>query len=379
MMKQSVCTIVRFVKGEEIGGEKMVEGKSKMAAAAWSWCNTCMHGNNFPFSVKPFPRGYFCAMAEIGTDIKKAAQLLRDGQLVAIPTETVYGLAANALDADAVLRIFEAKGRPKFDPLIMHLPDAEAVRVHVMDIPPQAELLMQAFWPGPLTLVLPKKAHVPDLVTSGLATVAVRVPAHPHTQELLRSVDFPLAAPSANLFGHVSPTNAQHVNDQLGDRIAYILDGGPTDIGLESTIVGFEDGRPVIYRLGGLGVEEIERVIGPMQLVLNQSSDPKAPGMLKSHYAPRIPLYLGNPSNLSEQLAGKRIGFLGFNLPLCEMPSERQLILSPKGDLKEAAHNLFAHLRELEAMDVDTIIAEEAPDTGLGRAINDRLRRASVQ
>ncbi len=321
----------------------------------------------------------FCRMAEMGTDIARAAQLLREGQLVAIPTETVYGLAANALNADAVLRIFEAKGRPHFDPLIMHLPDATAVRGHVQDIPPQAERLMEAFWPGPLTLVLPKRGHVPDLVTSGLDTVAVRVPSHPMTQALLRQVDFPLAAPSANLFGHVSPTTAQHVNDQLGDRIAYILDGGPTDIGLESTIVGFEDGRPVVYRLGGLSVEEIERVIGPVQLVLNQSSDPKAPGMLKSHYAPRIPLHLGNPAVLLPLLEGKRIGFLGFNLPLRDMAAERQRILSPTGDLKEAAHNLFAYLRDMETMDIDAIIAEEAPDTGLGKAINDRLRRASVQ
>lgn len=318
-------------------------------------------------------------MAETGTDIAKATQLLREGRLVAIPTETVYGLAANALDPDAVLRVFEAKGRPHFDPLIMHLPHADAVRVHVQDIPPQAELLMEVFWPGPLTLVLPKRDHVPDMVTSGLDTVAVRVPAHQMTQELLRSVSCPLAAPSANLFGHVSPTTVQHVNGQLGDRIAYILDGGPTDIGLESTIVGFEDGGPVIYRLGGLSVEEIERVIGPVRLVLNQSSDPKAPGMLKSHYAPRIPLHLGNPAELQTQLAGNRIGFLGFNLPLREMASEQQRILSSRGDLNEAAHNLFAHLRELETMGIDAIIAEEVPDTGLGRAINDRLRRASVR
>ncbi|MCF8258096.1 MAG: threonylcarbamoyl-AMP synthase [Flavobacteriales bacterium] len=318
-------------------------------------------------------------MAEIGTDITKAAQLLRDGQLVGIPTETVYGLAANALDADAILRIFEAKGRPHFDPLIMHLPDADAVKAHVCDITPMALKLMDAFWPGPLTLVLPRQSHVPDIVTSGLDTVAVRVPSHPMTQALLRQLDFPLAAPSANLFGHVSPTTAQHVHDQLGDRIPYILDGGATTVGLESTIVGFEEGMPTIYRLGGLGVEEIERVIGPVHLMLNQSSDPKAPGMLKSHYAPRIPLHLGNPSVLLLQLEGKRIGFLGFNLPLRAMTMERQRILSPKGDMKEAAHNLFAYLREMETMDIDVIVAEEAPGMGLGKAINDRLRRASVQ
>jgi L-threonylcarbamoyladenylate synthase len=318
-------------------------------------------------------------MAEIGKEVNKASQLLREGQLVGIPTETVYGLAANALDAEAVLRIFEAKGRPHFDPLIMHLPDAEVGRTHVRDIPAMALKLMDAFWPGPLTLVLPKQGHVPDIVTSGLDTVAVRVPSHPMTQTLLRQLDFPLAAPSANLFGHVSPTTAQHVNAQLGDRIPYILDGGATTVGLESTIVGFEDGVPTIYRLGGLGVEEIESIIGPVQLMLNQSSDPKAPGMLKSHYAPRIPLYLGNPSSLLPQLEGKRIGFMGFNLPFRGMAMERQRILSPKGDMKEAAHNLFAYLREMEAMTIDVIIAEEAPDTGLGKAINDRLRRASTR
>ena len=318
-------------------------------------------------------------MAEIGKEVNKASQLLREGQLVGIPTETVYGLAANALDAEAVLRIFEAKGRPHFDPLIMHLPDAEVARTHVRDIPAMALKLMDAFWPGPLTLVLPKQGHVPDIVTSGLDTVAVRVPSHPMTQTLLRQLDFPLAAPSANLFGHVSPTTAQHVNAQLGDRIPYILDGGATTVGLESTIVGFEDGVPTIYRFGGLGVEEIESIIGPVQLMLNQSSDPKAPGMLKSHYAPRIPLYLGNPSSLLPQLEGKRIGFMGFNLPFRGMAMERQRILSPKGDMKEAAHNLFAYLREMEAMTIDVIIAEEAPDTGLGKAINDRLRRASTR
>lgn len=318
-------------------------------------------------------------MFEMGSDIELAARLLSDGLPVAIPTETVYGLAANALDTDAVLRVFEVKGRPHFDPLIMHLPDADAVRGHVQDIPPVAQLLMDIFWPGPLTLVLPKRPHVPDLVTSGLDTVAVRVPSHPLTQELLRKVGFPLAAPSANLFGQVSPTTAQHVADQLGDRIAYILDGGPTNIGLESTIIGFEDGQPVVYRLGGIGMEDIERVIGPVGQHLNQSSNPKAPGMLKSHYAPRIPLHLGNPTVLSDGLKEKKAGFLGFNVPLREMDGCHQRILSPKGDLAEAAYNLFANLRELESLGLDAIMAEEVPNVGLGRAINDRLRRASVQ
>lgn len=317
-------------------------------------------------------------MAQTGTDIAMAAQLLREGLTVAIPTETVYGLAANALDADAVLRVFEVKERPSFDPLIVHLADRDAAALHVRSIPPLAQKLMDAFWPGPLTLVLPKMPHIPDLVTSGLDTVGIRVPAHSLTNELLRTTGFPLAAPSANLFGRVSPTTAQHVEAQLGDRIPYILDGGPTDIGLESTIIGFEDGQPVIYRLGGLGVEEIVRVVGPVHLQLHQGSDPKAPGMLHSHYAPRIPLYMGNPTRLLAAMRGKEVGFLGFNLPLRELPSDRQRILSPKGDLGEAAHNLFAFMREMEEWYVEAIIAEEMPDAGLGRAINDRLRRAAA-
>ncbi len=322
---------------------------------------------------------YLWPMAIVGENVEHAAKLLSEGELVAIPTETVYGLAANALDAHAVLRIFEAKGRPKFDPLIMHLSSKEAVMRYVQEVSPMADKLMDAFWPGPLTLVLPKRALVPDVVTSGLNTVAVRVPAHAMTLQLLRQLQFPLAAPSANRFGHVSPTTAQHVQDQLGNSIPYILDGGATSVGLESTIVGFEDGQPTIYRLGGLGVEEIERIIGPVQIELNQSSNPKAPGMLKSHYAPRVPLYLGNPTALLAQLKGKRIGFLGFNLPLRKMDEALQCILSPKGDMNEAAHNLFAHLRILETLPIDAIIAEEAPEVGLGKAINDRLRRASVR
>lgn len=320
----------------------------------------------------------FAAMAEIGTDIEKAAALLREGKLVAIPTETVYGLAANALDTDAVLRIFEAKNRPHFDPLIVHGSSSDWLKANVAQSTTLADVLMKAFWPGPLTLVLPKKSEVPDMVTSGLDTVAVRVPSHPMTQSLLQQLDFPLAAPSANPFGYVSPTTAQHVQNQLGDKIDYILHGGPTTVGLESTIIGFEEGLPIVYRLGGLSVDAIEEVIGKVEVRLNQSSNPKAPGMLKSHYAPTKPLYLGNPSLLLKQLEGKRIGFLGFMTPFEELPSEHQLLLSAQGDLREAATNLFSHMRAFEAMPVEAIIAEELPDFGLGKAINDRLRRASV-
>lgn len=317
-------------------------------------------------------------MAEIGTDIEKAAHLLRRGKLVGIPTETVYGLAGNAFNEQAVLSIFETKNRPQFDPLIVHSSSTEWVKEHVAEIPLLASRLMDEFWPGPMTLVLPKKTIVPDLVTSGLDSVAVRVPSHPMTQSLLRLLDFPLAAPSANPFGYVSPTTAQHVNDQLGDKIDYILDGGPTTIGLESTIIGFEEGRPIIYRLGGLSVDVIEDLIGPVEVTLNQSSDPKAPGMLKSHYAPGKPLFFGKPGQLITEFEGKRIGFLGFMTRLEFLPPNRQLLLSPRGDLQEAAVNLFAFMRQFEKFPVDVILAEELPEIGLGRAINDRLRRAAI-
>lgn len=317
-------------------------------------------------------------MAEIGTDIEKAARLLKRGKLVAIPTETVYGLAANAFNEEAVLSIFEAKNRPHFDPLIVHSSSAEWVKQHVANFPPMAQTLMDEFWPGPLTLVLPKKPVVPDVVTSGLDSVAVRVPQHPMTQDLIRLLDFPLAAPSANPFGYVSPTTARHVEDQLGDKVDYILDGGSTTVGLESTIIGFEEAKPVVYRLGGLSIDVIEELIGPVGMGLNMSSDPKAPGMLKSHYAPGKPLYFGNPGEMITEFEGKRIGFLGFMTRLEFLPPNRQLLLSPHGDLHEAAMNLFAFMRQFEKLPVDVILAEQLPEIGLGKAINDRLRRAAV-
>jgi L-threonylcarbamoyladenylate synthase len=303
---------------------------------------------------------------------------LRAGKLVAIPTETVYGLAGNAFNEEAVVSIFQTKERPQFDPLIVHSSGVRWVKEHVAEIPPLAQKLMNDFWPGPLTLVLAKKPIVPDIVTSGLDTVAVRVPLHQITQELIKSLDFPLAAPSANPFGYVSPTTAKHVNDQLGDKIEYILDGGPTSVGLESTIVGFEDCKPIIYRLGGLSVEVIEDSIGDAEITLNQSSDPKAPGMLKSHYSPGKPLYLGNPAKMIPAFEEKRIGFLGFRTPLECLAPDKQLLLSRHGDFQEAALNLFAYMREFENFPVDVILAEELPEIGLGKAINDRLRRAAV-
>ncbi|MBK8498619.1 MAG: threonylcarbamoyl-AMP synthase [Flavobacteriales bacterium] len=311
--------------------------------------------------------------ATIGTDVMRAATLLRSGAIVAIPTETVYGLAANAFDDAAVLKVFEAKQRPSFDPLIVHIGDRARVQDVVAELPIGAEALMDAFWPGPLTLVLPKQRTVPDIVTSGLDTVGVRMPAHPLALELLRALEFPLAAPSANPFGYVSPTTAQHVADQLGDRIAYILDGGPCAIGVESTIIGWEEGRWLLYRLGGTPLEAIEGVIGSVAQARERVL-PAAPGMLESHYAPRTPLFVGNVQQLLQQHAGKRIGVISFRT---EYESHACEVLSPTGDPNEAAQHLFAALRALDTSDCDMIVAERFPREGLGAAINDRLRRAA--
>lgn len=316
-------------------------------------------------------------MAEIGTDTGVAKAYLEAGNVVGIPTETVYGLAGNALNPDAVLTIFRVKNRPAFDPLIVHADSLEKVERFVSSIPDAARRLADAYWPGPLTLLLPKRDRIPYLVTSGLPTVAVRIPAHPLTLALLRALDFPLAAPSANPFGYISPTTAQHVAHQLGDQVPYILDGGPAQVGLESTIVGFENGVPTIYRLGGMAQEQIERLIGPVSVRNHSTSNPQAPGMLSSHYAPRKPLLLLAPGTAPPP--GERTGALAFRELFGGIQPQHQRVLSPIGDLAEAAKNLFAHLRALDALDLDLLYAEPLPNEGLGRAMNDRLRRASVQ
>lgn len=315
-------------------------------------------------------------MAELGKDINRAKQLLDRGELVAIPTETVYGLAANALDATAAARIFAAKNRPSFDPLIVHVATPLRVRELVTDFPDQAQTLATTFWPGPLTLVLPKKNHIPDLVTAGLPTVGVRCPSHELTLELLHLLDYPLAAPSANPFGYVSPTRPEHVQEQLGSQVAYILDGGPCRVGVESTIVGFDDG-PVIYRLGGVAVEEIENVVGRVRVMTHSSSNPVAPGQLASHYAPARQIVLGNIAELLTQHPNEKVALLRYHKRLPDTPLP-QIVLSPSGSLEEAAQNLFAALRQFDKMDVTLVLAELVPDTGIGRAINDRLRRAAT-
>ena len=310
----------------------------------------------------------------IGTDLIKAADILRKGGLVAIPTETVYGLAGNALSQDAVLNIFKAKNRPFFDPLIVHTYSVSQIFRYVSDVPDRLLPLMERFMPGPLTVLLPRIDVIPDLVTSGLERVAFRIPRHALTLHLMEQLDFPLAAPSANPFGYISPTRPEHVAAQLGGIIPYILDGGDSEVGIESTIVGIEGCDIVVYRLGGLSLEQITETVGEVRVQSHSSSDPSAPGMLHSHYAPRKPMLVGDLNVLLETHKDKKIAVLSFSQKYDDYTN---VILTPDGNIDTAAKNLFAAMRSLDASDAEIIIAESLPEGGLGRAINDRLNRAS--
>ncbi len=315
----------------------------------------------------------------IGHDLNIAATLLKQGEAVAIPTETVYGLAANALDEKAVAKIFAIKSRPTFDPLIIHLSNFQEVEKYVKDVPEKLRVLADAFMPGPLTLLLKKKDCISDLVTAGSPYVAVRIPAHPVAHALLKMVDFPLAAPSANPFGYISPTTASHVADQLGDKISYILDGGPCKVGLESTIVALSPaGNVEILRKGGLSIDDISQVAGPVEMRQHSSSKPDAPGMLTSHYAPKIPLIFGNIREHTANYPPERTGIISFTTPVDGIPAQHQIILSSAGNFEEAARNLFAGMRLLDQCALDVILAEPVPERHLGLAINDRLKRAAA-
>ncbi len=319
-------------------------------------------------------------MSFIGTNIAIAAELLRKGEVVAIPTETVYGLAANALRATAVAKVFQVKKRPSFDPLIIHLPSFDLVDKYVLEIPDVIRKLAASFCPGPLTVLLKKNDLIPDLVTSGSPYVAVRIPAHPVTKALLEAIDFPLAAPSANPFGYISPTTAQHVADQLGNILPYILDGGSCDIGVESTIVGVNDaGELEVLRKGGLPLEDIISVVGHVVVKDISTSNPQAPGMLASHYAPSVPLKLVNIDHEVHKYNPETTGIMSYTKIQPNIPHKHQVILSLAGDYREAARNLFAGLRYLDTCKIDVILAELFPENDLGIAINDRLRRAAAK
>ena len=309
----------------------------------------------------------------IGKDIHKAKLLLERGEVVGLPTETVYGLAANGYDDEATLKIFEVKERPSFNPLILHTDSILKVQELVREFPPLAKQLVLKFWPGPLTLLLPKSDQVSDVVTSGSPLVAVRIPDHELTLELLSELNFPVAAPSANKFGRISPTSPKDVVNQLGEEVPYVLDGGQCDVGIESTIISFEEDIPVIYRVGGLSVEEIQSVIGQVKVNEKSHQRPKTSGMLKSHYAPQKPFYVGDIDLLLQEYSGRSVATLSFYK---EYGVDKSYVLSKAQNLKEAAKNLFNFMSELDKLDVDVILAEYLPEIGLGRGVNDRLRRA---
>ncbi len=308
--------------------------------------------------------------------IHQAAEIIRQGGIVAFPTETVYGLGADAYHPLAVARIFEVKRRPTFDPLIVHIASPAHLRKLVKNIPSSARKLTEKLWPGPLTVVLFKEEHIPDVVTAGLSSIAVRMPDHSMALSLIEASKCPIAAPSANPFGYLSPTTAEHVREQLGDQVDLILDGGPCPVGVESTIISFLDEKPKLLRPGGVSLEEIESIIGRVETSPIKDR-PVAPGMLPRHYAPRTPIVLDWDEKHLDSYKGKKIGFLVFQKPDNFLQSQHVEVLSKKGDFREAAANLFSAIRRLDALDLDLILAEAIPEAGLGRAIMDRLRRAT--
>ena len=314
----------------------------------------------------------------IGKELDQAKALLERGELVSIPTETVYGLAANGFNAVAIAKIYEAKNRPQFNPLILHVANLAQAERLVIEMPDACKRLMQSLSPGPVTYLLPKSSLVPDMVTAGSARVAIRIPAHPMALELLTMLDFPLAAPSANPSGYVSPVSAMHVLEGLQGKIRYILDGGSCTIGLESTIVGFEEDAVVIHRLGGITAEQISTITGVEVKTSLAHASPTAPGQLKSHYATTKPLLIGNVQQLINAFPGKKIGLLMFEQS-AGLTVEKEILLSPSGSLEEAAAGLFRAMRLLDQSDLDVIIAQYFPNTGIGRAINDRLERAAYK
>jgi L-threonylcarbamoyladenylate synthase len=326
--------------------------------------------------------------------VSRAVECLIRGGLVAFPTETVYGLGALAFDAAAIRRIFEVKGRPPADPLIVHLASLDDLTSVAMDIPPTVAALGRRFWPGPLTLLLPRRASLPPEVSAGLDTVAVRVPSHPAARALLEAAEFPIAAPSANLFGHTSPTLACHVLDDLGGRIEMILDGGPTDWGVESTILDPLQSPPLILRPGGISRADLEAILGEVRVAAKHERINASPGRQPRHYAPNARLLLC-PGETPEQIAAaiasafhherkenRRIGLLAASEVIARInPAEIPAILrdlGPFGDLRAISRRLFACLRELEAEGADVILTHRFPDEGIGAALNDRLSRAAA-
>lgn len=317
-------------------------------------------------------------MTIVSNDIDKAINILNNEDVIAIPTETVYGLAGNIYSEKAIRKIFEVKQRPLFNPLIVHIDSIEKIHDIVSEFPEKASILANAFWPGPLTLILKKKSTIPDLITGGKDTVAVRIPNHPVALNLLKKLSFPLAAPSANPFSSISPTNSLHVENYFKNSIQMVLEGGECENGIESTIIGFENNEPVVYRLGSISIEDITNIVGDVKIKNKKEKAPNAPGMLARHYAPKTKTYLVNDVEaFIKDFSNKKIGVLKFSEEINALNVFHIEILSHKKDLKEAASKLYSTLHKLDNLNLDMIVAEVFPDFGLGKSINDRLERAT--
>ena len=319
-------------------------------------------------------------MTIVTKNIQKAGNELNRGHVIAIPTETVYGLAASIYNENAIEAIFKIKERPNNNPLIVHIKSINQLTDIATNIPESALKLANHFWPGPLTLILKKQSKISNLITAGKNTVAVRVPDHPITQELLNYIDYPIAAPSANPFGSISPTCSKHVLDYFNDKIKLILDGGNCTKGIESTIIGFENETPILFRHGALSINNIEKIVGPVKIITNDNHTPDAPGMFSRHYAPKTKAYLVD--NVTEHLKSvneKKIDILSFNNAISTHNKNIQFVLSPKGDYNEAAKNLYDYLHQLDKLNLDLILIEKLPDFNLGKSINDRLIRAVTE
>ena len=311
------------------------------------------------------------------TSVSEAARLLKEGEVVAIPTETVYGLAGNAFEPKALAKIFAAKERPTFDPLIVHIADIAQLTDIAKDIPDSAYKLAEAYWPGPMTIILPKKDCIPDLCTSALPSVAVRFPSHPIAQAIIKESGLPLAAPSANLFKHVSPTTAKHVAAQLADRIAGIVDGGPCSVGVESSIISLV-GEPTVMRPGAITPEMFKAILGEVKIKESTSKPGQpmlAPGQCDTHYRPQVPLYYGEvPAGYT---LPEHIVRIAFGTQAGPIPAT--VNLSATGDMVEATSKLYAFMHDLDKSEYDLILVDPIPNTGVGMALNDRLKRASIK
>ncbi len=331
-----------------------------------------MNHQNFVTSATPNEKKL------ITTSVEKAAWYLQNGDVVAVPTETVYGLAANIYNDKAIKRIFEIKKRPYFNPLIVHIDSKESLTEVAENIPEQAWRLAEKFWPGPLTMIFDKKDSISDLITGGKKTVAVRIPNHKMTLELIKQAGFPLAAPSANPFGSISPTSAKHVANYFKKELNVILDGGKAEKGIESTIVGFDKDSVIMYRLGVISQEMIEDVIVGKVMIFNKEENQIiAPGMLLKHYAPITKMIISQyPYETASKVIASKIGLLTFGKESSLIKRNIVKNLSQKGDFEEAAKNLYSHLHQLDKMGLELIIAQKFPDIGIGKSINDRLSRA---